>query len=220
MIKTRIVLMAMLPGLSTYAQVSQNDLRNQEWARKQSSPLHQQTIAAGGKLSKSRIPDSSKLYSSIETLMQASEQVLVAHVLRNSCQLSPDGTSPITVYEAAVIQAIKGPAPQKPIFFATPTGAVAFEQGARAFFTCKNFTPLVNGGRYVLFLRGAHGPETGLTPGLRLAGDAVQGAFLLKDDNTLEPCFGGDTISRKLWNNPIDGFLRELQSIAAAQKKH
>jgi hypothetical protein len=189
----------------------QEDAEREERLRIESSVLHQRAIAAGGKLHTVNDANPSNLYASLTALANASDLVILAHVGENSCGLSPSGTAPVTIYEVGVFHIYKGHA-DPTIHVSLPTGAVSFADGTHTSSSVASFFPLVDGGRYVLFLRSARGEERRVTPGYRLAGDGVQGAFLL-DDETVMPNFRGDAFWRTYFKMSVPDFLSQVTSL-------
>jgi hypothetical protein len=190
------------------------DTAREERFRVESSPLHQRAVAASGQLYTVGNANPSNLYGSLQALMNASDLVILGHINGNSSELCPSGTAPMTVYEVGIIQTYKGVEPEPTVHVSLPTGMVVFADGSRASASVKGFLPLENGERYVLFLRSARGAERQITPGLRLAGDGVQGAFLL-DDETVRPNFREDAFWRAYFSMPVPAFLSQVASLSA-----
>ncbi len=183
--------------------------------RLQASPLHQRARAAGGNLQTTRKALPANLYGDLASLMKASDEVLFVQIIRNGCTLSPSGEDPITMYTAFILRKWKGHSLDT-ITFSVPTGSVAFDRNTFASTAAPGFKTLLNGGRYVLFLRFARGEETKLTPALRLTGDALQGAFEV-ENGRVQPVFFPDLLYKKYRNAAVLGFLDEIKSLAVAQ---
>ncbi len=151
------------------------------FARIQASPLHQRVKAAGGKYAGVRLIPSASLHPDLAALMKVSEDVVLIHVVRNSCQLSTSGEDIVTMYDAQVIKTYKGSSsPGTTIWFSIPVGGFHFGEAGRATVSSPGFNMLENGGRYLVFLRFARGNEEKVTAARRLSGgDGLQGAFEL-----------------------------------------
>lgn len=183
----------------------------------QESALHQQTIAAGGTLHRIRRTEPAKLAGDLQSLVKQSDEIVLVQIARNSCQVSPSGEEPITMYQAGVIRRWKGFGSDS-IVFSVPFGMVVFDRDTRADASIPGFQPPRNGHRYVLFLRFSYGDERQLAPALRLVGDSVQGAFEVSDE-TINPAFHLDSLDQKYMGVPVPQFLKEVQSAVDAQKQ-
>jgi len=209
-----------IAGMATLLVVpllpSQTETRD-EHERMRASELYMRAQAAGGNVSTLRKVDPAKLYPSLSQLVKASEQVLLVHINRNWGQLSPSGTDPTTMYEATLIQSLKGPPPDRTVLFSVPAGTVAFGPHSHATVNVQGFLPAQNGKRYLLCLRFAQGAEKQITPGLRLTGgDGVQGAFVLEDEQA-RANFGDDPIAPQYYHRPVSAFLNEVQGLAGGR---
>ncbi len=161
-----------------------------------------------------------KLYPDLASLYKASEAVLLVHVNRNGCKLSPSGNDVITEYNATVIlDFYGGPAWGEnggaTARFTIPSGMVAFDQDARAAVSVRNFSPLMNGKRYLVFLRSAAGDDGRFDPGFRLTGDGVQGAFEVTDE-IVAPNFHGDALWQKYRGASVATLVGDVRSFTHA----
>jgi hypothetical protein len=171
-------------------------------------------MQAGGHLEEVRDAEPMELHANLVSLMKQSDEVLLVHIVRNSCQISPSGEQPITIYQAVVLRKWKGPVVQDVVYFAVPMGHLQFDKQTSAISSVHGFHPLVNGKRYVLFLRFARDQERQLTPARRLTGSAVQGAFRLEDEKVM-PAYELDKVARKYSRMSVAQFLEEVQTLAA-----
>jgi hypothetical protein len=156
-----------------------------------------------------RKADPTNIYGDLAGIIKASQQVVIAHINGDECHLSSSGTDSITVYGATIVQRLKGVQTPQVISFTVPTGIVTLKSGARVMTSYEGFTPPAPGKRYLLCLRYAQGNETQLTPGLRLVGDGVQGAFEL-DDELVVSGYGLDQISKRYLHRPVSSFINEI----------
>jgi len=163
-----------------------------------------------------RKPNPANLYSDLPTLAAASDTIVLAQISRNSCGMGPSGHDPVTTYEAQAIAVYKGSL-QGRFWFSVPTGATPVAPRVVSAVSYAGFTPPHNGGRYILFLRFSRGEEAQITRGLRLTGDAVQGAFELNDE-LLEPTLRGDALRKRYWHTPVSGFLSQIEALIKSQR--
>ncbi|MGO9270285.1 MAG: hypothetical protein ACLQOO_08550 [Terriglobia bacterium] len=184
----------------------------------QTSPLRQRAIAAGGELRDVHKANPANLAGDLPSLMQKSDEVLIVHILGNSCQVSPSGEDPITVYEGEVLRKYKGYTVGDRIAFSVPVGGVEFDPKTRASTAVEGFRPMLNGERYLLFLHFARGDERKLAAGLRLTGDGVQGAFKLEEEKVYA-AYHEDSLWRKYRGVGVPQFLNDVESLAAAQRQ-
>jgi hypothetical protein len=194
------------------------DARQLEQQRRLASPLYQQASAAGGQMKATNIVAPGDQYADLPSLMRASDEVLLVNVASGFGELSPSGNSVFTLYTLQVMQAWKGPA-SKTVYLSVPDGWLAFDANTRAHASWRNFRPLQKGARYVVFLRYARGAEKQETPGRRLTGGGIQGAFELTDQDQVEPMFREDGVWRPLWHLPATAFMKQLDALAASQNK-
>jgi hypothetical protein len=183
------------------------------------SPLHRRAIAAGGNLHEVREVAPEKLYPDLASLAKASDGVFLVHIIRNSCTVSPSGNDVITLYKALVLHDWKGMHLGRGIphsygttlDFSVPGGLVGFDDKTRASLSIRGFKPLQDGGRYVVFLRFARGEERQVTPALRLAGESVQGAFGLENEE-VHPVLALGAPATKYLKSRVPEFLTEVRS--------
>jgi hypothetical protein len=200
-----------------WRSASGQNVFQQEQERIQNSPLHQAAVGAGGILKLAKKPNPANLYPDLASLMKASDEVLIVHMVSNAGTLAPSGSDAITVHQALIIQSIKLGIPNQTIWISVPVGTVIFDHNTRATASYQGFMPPSDGDRHVVFVRHPRGQEQTVLPGLRLTGDGVQGAFLLTDQDQVEPAFREDGLWRTYWHVSTESFLNTLTALAAAQ---
>jgi hypothetical protein len=189
-----------------WRSASGQNVFQQEQDRIQNSALHQAAVAAGGILKLAKKPNPANLYPDLASLMKASDEVLIVHIVSNAGTLAPSGSDAITVHQALIIQSIKLGIPNQTIWISVPVGTVIFDHSTRATASYQGFMPPADGDRHVVFLRHPRGQE--------------QGAFLLNDQDQVEPAFREDALWRTYWHVSTESFLNTLAALAAAQGPH
>jgi len=212
MIANRVVAAAVVAiGMGAgWRSASGQNVFQQEQDRIQNSALHQAAVAAGGILKLAKKPNPANLYPDLASLMKASDEVLVVHMVSNAGTLAPSGSGAITVHQALVIQSIKLGIPNQTIWISVPVGTVIFDHNTRATASYQGFMPPSDGDRHVVFVRHPRGQEQ----------NGVQGAFLLNDQDQVEPAFREDALWRTYWHVSTENFLNTLTALAAAQGPH
>jgi hypothetical protein len=183
----------------------------------QESSLRQRAVEAGGRLYEVRDATPQKLFGTVASLMEASDEVLLVHVDRNASQLSPQGDHPITFYVGTVLRKWKGSS-SGAVTFAVPAGTIVFDPSTRAAASIRGFRTIENGLRYLVFLKFSNTEERGLTPALRLTGDAVQGAYALEGEK-ISPVYHLDPIGQKYRGSSARTLLDQLDLLSDSQKK-
>src|SRR6266567_1110319 len=126
--------------------------------------------------------DPKTLVQDLNTLMEKSDEVILAGVFDGAVVLSPSGESVTTYNEVRVIRSWKGPHHAgDALIFGVPVGSLPCEPSSPGIFT-RRFDvrgPYIERSNvYVLFLRQSKGNETKLVQGLfPAAGEGVQGIF-------------------------------------------
>jgi hypothetical protein len=126
--------------------------------------------------------DPKTLVEDLNTLMEKSDEVILAGLRDAAVVLSPSGQSVATYEEVRVIHSWKGPHhPGDILVFGVPGGSLPCEPSSPGIFT-RRFdvgAPYLDRAHlYVLFLRQSKGNETKLVQGLfPAAGEGVQGIF-------------------------------------------
>jgi hypothetical protein len=118
----------------------------------------------------------------LTTLMEKSDEVILAGVRDAAVVLSPSGQSVATYNEVRVIRSWKGPHhPGETLIFGVPVGSLPCEPSSPGIFTRRfdvSGPYFAKPNVYVLFLRQSKGNETKLVQGLfPAAGEGVQGIF-------------------------------------------
>jgi hypothetical protein len=137
--------------------------------------------------------DPKTLVQDLNTLMDVSDDVILAGMLDRAAVISPSGKSLATYEEVRVIRSWKGPHHAgDTLTFGMPLGSVICVPNEEITYDRPEFTaepgdfgdlgvPTPGPYVYVLFLRQSKGNETQLVQGLRLAsGEGVQGIFLIQ----------------------------------------
>jgi hypothetical protein len=173
--------------------------------------LHQRVSAAGGKLVETQDAKTSNLSKDLPSLISRSDEVVLAHVLTSYGGVSLSGDRVQSHYDVQVLRTWKGPhAAGDVIRFFVPAGGLPFSDGSQAERRVHGFASLRNGGRYVLFLRSTAGDGQS-APGLWLAGDGVQGAFLLSEER-VQPAYRQGPLWRTYNQQAVPEFLTELDA--------
>ena len=220
LVKTRTWIMAgvSIGFMAGVAPASGQDALAQMEQRIENSAVHQRAKAASGGLLKERHhANAAVLYADLAALMKASDAVLLVHIVRNMCGVSPSGQDVITWYHASVLHHWKDNRIGSDVHFTVPGGMIGFADGTRVLSTMDDYHPLLNGHRYVVFLRVSQGQERQVTPGYRLTGDAVQGAFEL-DNESVHPMYRTDTLRGKYDNVSVPALLNEILAVANVQR--
>jgi hypothetical protein len=190
----------------------------------ESAPCQRAREAPRGRISQDYVIDPSSLVPDLKTLVDMSDDVILAGVLDRATVLSPSGESTATYLEVRVIRRWKGSHHAgDTLTFGLPIGAVGCEltpqlDGSRFEVTPENnfgFSapkplPLI----YVLFVRKSRGNESQFVQGLRLtAGDGLQGIFGIEvpgstNEEPVTDCDGGQKWS---WQR-CDGYVKTSQS--------
>jgi hypothetical protein len=132
----------------------------------------------------------------LNTLMEKSDEVILAGTLDTATVISPSGESTATYDEVRVIRSWKGPHHAGDVLtFGRPGGLVVCKPGPDGFFLHvmpggnKVDAPLHGSFVYVLFLKHAEGDEAQLVQGLLpAAGEGVQGIFWVHVPPPTHPC--------------------------------
>jgi hypothetical protein len=172
-----------------------SDLRAQQPQEKilASAPCQRATASPRKMLAEHSAIDPRTLVPDFGTLMEKSDEVVLAAVLDSARLLSPSGESVASYFEVRVIRSWKGKhGAASELTFGVPGGTVncALAGSERLPFTVlpgegadwQGIYPGKGGGPYVyvLFLRQSSGEETRLVQGLRLTGGSgLQGMFLI-----------------------------------------
>lgn len=143
--------------------------------------------APRGRIDQSYVIDPSSLVQDLNTLMDMSDEVILAGMLDGANVISPSGESTATYEEVKVIRSWKGPhRPGDTLTFGIPIGDISCEPTGR--FDGSGFSVLqydfgtTTPGPwvYVLFLRQSKDSEAKMVQGLRLtAGEGFQGIFAI-----------------------------------------
>jgi hypothetical protein len=177
------------------------------------SPLYQRILEARGNLQTVRKANPANLYANLASLVKSSEYIFVAHINWGSSTLSPSGSDVLTMYEATVIQQLKGRVmPGRNFQFSVPVGVLGLDAHTTAAVSVQDFLPPERGKRYLLCIRYAHGDERQLTPGMRLTGDAVQGIFEL-DDEQVVAGFREDPFWQGYHHAPVSALIKEVRDL-------
>lgn len=201
--------------------------------------------------------DPKTLVPDMNTLMEMSDEVILAGYLRHAAVLSPSGESVATYFQVKVIRSWKGSHQDgDTLTFGIPVGMIHCDpappfHGPTFWVHAGDFTDftLAPESVYVLFLRQSKGNETQWIQGLRLAaGGGVQGIFQIdvpenrygskpptdcnqvgnwsvqRCDAYLETSpspvtvpYVHDPLKKRYDGTPVPAFLRDVQSVAAAQ---
>ena len=155
-----------------------------------SAPCQRAQEAPRRRIYQHYVIDPKTLVHDLNTLMDMSDEVILARLLDSRTVISPSGESTATYEEARVIRNWKGPHhPGGTLTFGVPFGEVSCEPTGRL----GGSTFLVDADDFgvpalepfdwvcVLFLRQSKGDETQLVQGLRLAaGEGLQGVFTIQ----------------------------------------
>lgn len=148
---------------------------------KPTGTIRQAAIEAGGNyITTERNLDGWVEYQNLKSILRDSELVVVGSATENICRISPDQRSVRTVYQFSVETIIKGRIDRtKPIIISLPGGRFTFEDGSTVEVSTPDFKRMVNGTRYLVFLK-TNGESYFPTGG-------SQGIFELKSDGTVLP---------------------------------
>jgi hypothetical protein len=133
--------------------------------------------------------DPKTLVQDLNTLMERSDEVILAGMLDYAVVPSPSGERPATYSEVKIVRSWKGPHRAGDVLtYGVPFGSLPCEQSPPSSPTPRfDFVPADFGVTasppyaYLLFLRQSKGNETQLVQGLRLAaGEGVQGIFMIQ----------------------------------------
>lgn len=163
--------------------------------------------------------DPKTLLQDLNTLMDKSDEVILAGLLDHAAVISPSGQSAVTYYEVKVIRSWKGSHRAGDVLtYGMPIGQVPCEPTSNpSNFSVEpdDFGVTVPGPYvFVLFLRQSKGKETQLIQGLRLAaGEGVQGIFMIQvpAPTQLEPTRECTAVQRWSWQR-CDAYLETSES--------
>jgi hypothetical protein len=179
------------------------------------SSLHQRAMDAGGTWKDSRELDPRGLASDLAALAAKSEEIVLGHVVRARGLLDPTGESVVTEYDVLVLRSWKGRYKGGSIMkVAVPAGSYRFRDAVRAQSLVKGFSGLVDGGRYVFFLVTAGGQLVPDDSALALAGEGIQGAFLLQDEK-VSSVYQQDA---GYYKRDVPGYFTELDVLSGLQR--
>lgn len=175
--------------------------------------LHEAAKAAGGRfVTSSTNLNGSIEYQDIKSLKRESSFVVVGTAVTNTCQLTPDGREVQTAYQFRVEDVFKGHARAGDmITVLLPGGRVSFEDGSMVQINTPGFRLMVNGDRYVLFLRADHTNKAFLPTG------GSQGIFELQTDGTVVAHAQKEAVGKQSGKRELD-FLDQLRSQAEGGK--
>lgn len=154
-----------------------------------SAPCRRAREAPQGLIVQKGAIDPKTLVPDLNTLMEQSDEVILAGELDRAYVISPSGESTATYYEVRVIRSWKGPhRAGDTLTYGMPGGSVLCTPPEANY---SSFSAMPGGNdwkgdyngpyAYVLFLRQSKGTETKLVQGLRLAaGEGLQGTFLIR----------------------------------------
>lgn len=153
-----------------------------------SNPCQRAREAPRGLIFQRYVIDPKTLVQDLNTLMERSDEVILAGVLDFATVISPSGENTVTYSEVRVVRSWKGPHHGgDTLTFGIPIGEVSCEQTSRrdgsTFFVAPPDSGIDTAGPwvYVLFLRRARGDETQLVQGfLETAGGGMQGMFAIQ----------------------------------------
>jgi hypothetical protein len=182
------------------------------------SPLCQKVRAADSSLIDRREIDPTTLETDLSTLMQKSDEVVLAARRDQIRAIAPSGDQAVAYFDEQVLRSWKGThKPGDLLTFAMPYAAISCgsepgnDRPSMAVFTATAGSEWdgMSAGPVVLFLRQSSGDETRFTPGLRLtAGDGMQGLFVLHHDDPRSDfdrdCRGGFPSSLAKCNERLD----------------
>jgi hypothetical protein len=176
-----------------------------------STPLHERAAAAGGKLRETRDTNIADLASDLPSLITRSDEVLLVHLLTSYGGLSAAGDKVQSHYDVQVLRSWKGPhSAGDVVTFFVPAGGFVFHDGTKAERSVRGFAPMLNGGRYVLFLRSSTAAGQS-APSLWLAGDGVQGALLLAEEK-VRPVYEKGSLWQNYHGRAVSALLTELDA--------
>ena len=175
------------------------------------SPLHQAALSAGGKLVQERNANFSALSQNLPSLMERSEEVVLAHVLTSSGGISTAGDSVQSHYDVQILRSWKGQRLAGDVVTVyVPAGGLPFADRTSVETRVRGFSALVNGGRYVLFLQAFSAGDPG-TASFQLVGDGVQGAFRLSEEK-VQPLYQQGPLWRAYSHQTVSAFLAQLNA--------
>ncbi len=175
---------------STSRQLRLSDIKAQQTQEAifASAPCRRAVEAPQGRVIQPYPVDPKTLVQNLNTLIERSDDVILAGVMDHAVVLSPSGEGPATYFEVRVIRSWKGQYHSgDALTFGMPIGMVPCEPTSRpnwsSFWVEPDDFGVTTSGPYVyvLFLRESKDIETKSVQGLRLtAGEGVQGMFLIQ----------------------------------------
>jgi hypothetical protein len=165
------------------AQTRQQRLDASDALARRNGTLHDAAKAVGGRYVTNAVNlDGWIEYADVKAIGRDSSVVVIGTPVDNICKLTADGKDIQTLYQFRVEEGLKGRFKQgDTLTVALPGGRVSFDDGYVAQVNTPHFKRMVNGERYLLFLRGKRNDETFTSTG------GSQGIFELRADGTVGP---------------------------------